>query len=86
MKKTKHIAILTASMVSLLSLPAYADQTQPNQQNVDQLIKKINGQTASLQAEVKELKAEVATLKQQEQQTQNQQRVEAKVHIQTCDQ
>lgn len=82
MKKTKHIAIFTASMVSLLSLPAYADQTQANPQDVDQLIKKINGQTASLQAEVKELKAEVATLKQQEQQTQNQQRAEAKVHMQ----
>ncbi len=42
MKKTQHIAILTTCMVSLLSLPAYADQTTANPQDVDQLIKKIN--------------------------------------------
>lgn len=83
MKNTKRIAILTASMVSLLSLPAFADQTQsgPSAQNVDQLIKKINGQTASLQAEVKELKTEVAVLKKQQQQTQIHQQIEEQQHL-----
>ncbi len=68
-------------MVSLLSLPAYADQTTANPQDVDQLIKKINGQTASLQAEVKELKAEVSVLKQQQIQEQYRQQAEQKEHI-----
>lgn len=82
MKNTKHIAILTACMVSLLALPAYADQTtNANSQDVDQLIKKINGQTASLQAEVKELKSEVAVLKQQQARQHTSQQMEQEEHM-----